>query len=115
MSRRYSAIPVPNGSGVGAGDSMVPAITVGLSRGWSLDGAVRLGIAAGAAMLMTPGTAPCTRDDVERLFDAVPDPVDIGGAGRGGPTRPPQLRQASDQVPVGINCAADNSSEERCP
>jgi 6-phosphofructokinase 2 len=56
---------------------MVAAITVGLSRGWPLDKAVRLGIAAGAAMLLTPGTAPCRRDDVERFFELVEDPVQV--------------------------------------
>jgi 6-phosphofructokinase 2 len=28
-------------------------------------------------MLLTPGTAPCTREDVERLFEMVPDPIDV--------------------------------------
>ncbi|HME47344.1 1-phosphofructokinase family hexose kinase [Mycobacterium sp.] len=77
---RYAPVDVPFGSGVGAGDAMVAAITVGLSRGWSLDGAVRLGIAAGGAMLLTPGTAPCTRPDVERLFELVDDPVEVATA-----------------------------------
>ena len=76
-SQHYSPITVPSGSGVGAGDAMVAGITVGLSRGWQLDKAVRLGIAAGAAMLLTPGTAPCTREDVERFFEMVADPIDI--------------------------------------
>lgn len=58
------------GSGVGAGDSMVAAITVGLARGWPLRDAVRFGTAAGAAMLLTPGTQPCLRADVERLYAA---------------------------------------------
>jgi 6-phosphofructokinase 2 len=76
-SQHYSPVMVPFGSGVGAGDAMVAGITVGLSRGWQLDKAMRLGIAAGAAMLLTPGTAPCTREDVERLFEMVADPIDI--------------------------------------
>ena len=58
---------------------MTAGITVGLSRGWQLNKAVRLGIAAGAAMLLTPGTAPCTREDVERLFEMVADPIDVDG------------------------------------
>ncbi|MGO8962913.1 1-phosphofructokinase family hexose kinase [Mycobacterium sp.] len=78
-SQRFSPVTVPSGSGVGAGDAMVAGITVGLSRGWRLDKAVRLGLAAGAAMLLTPGTAPCTREDVERLFEMVLDPVDVDG------------------------------------
>ncbi len=76
-SQRFSAIPMPVGSGVGAGDAMVAAITVGLCRGWPLGKSVRLGIAAGAAMLMTPGTAACGRRDVEKLFALAAEPCDI--------------------------------------
>lgn len=77
VPQRHPAVAVPPGSGVGAGDAMLAAVTVGLSRGWPLTKSVRLGIAAGAAMLMTPGTATCTRADVERLFDATPEPIDL--------------------------------------
>jgi len=76
-SLRFSAIPMPNGSGVGAGDAMVAAITVGLSRGWTLVKSVGLGIAAGAAMLTTPGTATCERAEVERLFELVAEPGEV--------------------------------------
>jgi 6-phosphofructokinase 2 len=76
-AQRYPAVVVPPGSGVGAGDAMVAAITVGLGSGWPLSKSIRFGIAAGAAMLMTPGTATCTRADVERLFDATPEPIDL--------------------------------------
>jgi len=74
----FAPVPVPPGSGVGAGDAMVAGVAVGLTRGWPLPKAVRLGIAAGAAMLLTPGTAPCTREDTERLFEQTEVPVDIG-------------------------------------
>ena len=77
-SQRFSAVPMRSGSGVGAGDAMVAAITVALSRGWPLAKSVRLGIAAGSAKLMTPGTAVCERADVERLFDLVAEPSDVG-------------------------------------
>ena len=77
-SLRFPAIPMRALSGVGAGDAMVAAITVGLSRDWSLSKAVRYGIAAGAAMLMTPGTQPCTRADAERLFEIAERPVEVG-------------------------------------
>jgi len=80
VSQRFSAIPMPGGSGVGAGDAMVAAITVGLGRGWPLVKAVRLGIAAGAAMLMTPGTASCDRADVEELFARCEEPCDVAYA-----------------------------------
>lgn len=67
-AQRFTPVRVPPGSGVGAGDAMVAGVAVGLTRGWPLTEAVRLGIAAGAATLLTPGTAPCTREDTERLF-----------------------------------------------
>jgi len=35
------------------------------------------GIATGAAMLLTPGTAPCTRADTERLLEQTGNPVDV--------------------------------------
>ncbi len=76
-NHRFSAIPMRSGSGVGAGDAMVAAITVGLGRGWPLVKSVRLGIAAGAAMLMTPGTAACERADVEKVFELVAEPSEI--------------------------------------
>jgi 6-phosphofructokinase 2 len=77
--RRFAPVPVPPGSGVGAGDAMVAGVAVGLTRGWPLTEAIRLGVAAGAAMLLTPGTAPCTREDTERLFaqTQAPDDIDI--------------------------------------
>lgn len=74
-AQRFSPITVPPGSGVGAGDAMVAGIAVGLTRGWALDRAVLLGTAAGAAMLLTPGTAACAQADVERLLGQATEPV----------------------------------------
>ncbi|MGZ5363846.1 MAG: 1-phosphofructokinase family hexose kinase [Mycobacterium sp.] len=76
-SCRFAAIPMRAVSGVGAGDAMVAGITVALTRGWPLSTSVRFGMAAGAAMLMTPGTAPCTRADTERLFEIAEEPVEV--------------------------------------
>lgn len=69
-SEKLAPIQVPIRSAVGAGDSMVAAMTFGLLKGFDLPHAVRLGMAAGAATLMTPGTELCRRDDVERLYAA---------------------------------------------
>jgi 6-phosphofructokinase 2 len=66
--QRLPAIPVSAKSGVGAGDSMLAGIIVGLTRGRSLIEAVRFGIAAGAAALLGAGTQLCRLDDVERLY-----------------------------------------------
>ncbi|OBH50934.1 phosphofructokinase [Mycobacterium mantenii] len=77
-SQRFSAITVHGGgSGVGAGDAMVGAIATGLGRGWPLVKSVRLGIAAGAAMSMTPGTEVSTRADIEKLFALAAEPSDL--------------------------------------
>lgn len=56
-------------SKVGAGDSMVAGIVLSLSRGNSLLNAVKFGVAAGAAAVMTPGTELCRRKDTEYLFE----------------------------------------------
>ncbi len=71
QQQRFSSVPVQAVSGIGAGDAMVAAITVGLSRRWPLSEAVRYGVAAGAAMLTTPGAAACPRSTVDHLFELV--------------------------------------------
>nr|WP_090344506.1 1-phosphofructokinase family hexose kinase [Mycolicibacterium malmesburyense]CRL76021.1 hexose kinase [Mycolicibacterium malmesburyense] len=76
-NERIPAVPVRVVSGVGAGDAMVAAIVVGLSRGWPLSEAVRFGVAAATAMLTTPGTVVPTCSDVDRFFDLVPEPMEV--------------------------------------
>jgi 6-phosphofructokinase 2 len=58
---------VPIESKVGAGDSMVGGIVMALARGDSLRDAVRYGIAAGTAAVMTPGTQLCRKEDTENI------------------------------------------------
>lgn len=65
---RVPAIPVSAKSAVGAGDAMLAGVLVGLTRGLRLTAAVRFGVAAGAAALLSVGTQLCRRDDVERLY-----------------------------------------------
>jgi 6-phosphofructokinase 2 len=71
-SKRVPAIPVEAKSTVGAGDSMLAGIVLGLSRGHGLGEAVRFGIAAGTAALLGSGTQLCRRDDAERLYRGFP-------------------------------------------
>jgi len=71
-------IQVPLCSAVGAGDSMVAAVCFGLVHGLDIRHAVRLGMAAGAATLMTPGTGLCRGDDVERLYAELKVSAPIG-------------------------------------
>jgi 6-phosphofructokinase 2 len=63
----FRSPPVEVLSSVGAGDSMVAGILLGLLRDRSLPAAVRLGVAAGTATCMQHGTELCLPDDVERL------------------------------------------------
>jgi 6-phosphofructokinase 2 len=65
---RLRAPVVPIQSKVGAGDSMVGAITLRLALGKSIRDSVRYGVAAGAAAVMTPGTQLCNFKDTEHLF-----------------------------------------------
>ncbi|MES2987214.1 MAG: 1-phosphofructokinase family hexose kinase [Pseudomonadota bacterium] len=67
---RLPAISVETRSAVGAGDSLVGAVTLALANGKPLADALRYGIAAGAATRMTPATELARREDVERLYAA---------------------------------------------
>ncbi len=58
-------------SKVGAGDSMVGGMAMGLAAGRSLLDAVRFGIAAGSAAVMTPGTELCRQEDAYRLYEQI--------------------------------------------
>ena len=55
-------------SAVGAGDSFVAALTLGLARGWALEDAARYGVAAAAAAVTTEATELCKREDAERFY-----------------------------------------------
>ena len=69
-SERVDAIPVQAKSTVGAGDSMLAGILIGLCRGLVLRDAVRFGVAAGTAALLGSGTQLCRREDAERMYAA---------------------------------------------
>jgi 6-phosphofructokinase 2 len=71
-SWRLPAIPTQAISTVGAGDSMLAGIVLGLCRGLALRDAVRFGIAAGTAALLGAGTQLCQKSHVERLYARMP-------------------------------------------
>jgi 6-phosphofructokinase 2 len=54
---------------VGAGDSYVAALTLGLARGWSLESANRYGVAAAASAVTREATQLCERSGTERLYN----------------------------------------------
>jgi len=58
-------------SAVGAGDSFVAAMTLGLARGLPAEDAFAWGIAAGSAAVMRYGTAHPQRSDIELLHDQI--------------------------------------------
>jgi 6-phosphofructokinase 2 len=60
--------PVKPVSAVGAGDSFLGAMVWALSSGHDLPDALRYGVAAGSAAVLTPGTGLCSRDNVSRLL-----------------------------------------------
>ncbi len=62
---------VPIQSKVGAGDSMVGGLVMGLAQGRDLLDAVRFGIAAGTAAVMTEGTELCRLSDTKRLYEQI--------------------------------------------
>lgn len=68
---RLRAPSVQVRSAVGAGDSMVAGMAVGLQRGLSADRATALGVAAGTAAVLTDGTGLCHPADVDRLLHSV--------------------------------------------
>jgi 6-phosphofructokinase 2 len=65
--RRLDGVKVSPKSAVGAGDSFLAAMTLGLARGRTPEDAFTLGVAAGTAAVLTAGAALCRREDVERI------------------------------------------------
>ncbi|MDI7274869.1 MAG: 1-phosphofructokinase family hexose kinase [Anaerolineae bacterium] len=64
-------LPVQPLNCAGAGDAMMAGLAIGYARGWPVEEGLRLGAAAAAAVVITPGTAQCHRSDVERLLPQV--------------------------------------------
>lgn len=60
-------------SAVGAGDSMLAGLLVGLADGRGLDESLRFAVAAGTAAVLTPGTGLCRRDDFDDLLEDIPE------------------------------------------
>jgi 6-phosphofructokinase 2 len=66
---RLPALPVEARGAVGAGDSFLAGLVLGLARGWTERDSLGLALAAGAAAVTTVGTAQVKRDEVEALFE----------------------------------------------
>ena len=61
--------PMKSQSTVGAGDSMVGAMTLKLAEGASLEEMVKFGVAAGSAATINQGTKLCSRADTQKIYD----------------------------------------------
>lgn len=61
--------PIKSQSTVGAGDSMVGAMTLKLAENASLETLVRYGVAAGSAATINQGTRLCSRENTQKIFD----------------------------------------------
>ncbi|NIY49161.1 6-phosphofructokinase II [Cedecea colo] len=61
--------PVKSQSTVGAGDSMVGAMTLKLAENAPLLDMVRFGVAAGSAATLNQGTRLCSREDTQKIYD----------------------------------------------
>jgi 6-phosphofructokinase 2 len=62
---------VPVLSEIGAGDSIVAGIVIGLVSDRTITDAVRYDLAAGTTAVMSPGSELCNLNDKERLFPQV--------------------------------------------
>ena len=58
-------------STVGAGDTMVAAMVLAMSKNYEWLDVLRYGVAAGTATTMNSGTELCKKNDVERLFSYI--------------------------------------------
>ncbi len=68
---RSAPLQVEVVSAVGAGDSFLGGVVASLAQGGRLDHAFRVGIAAGSAAVMSPGTELCREEDVRQLLGQV--------------------------------------------
>ncbi|GAA0284970.1 hypothetical protein GCM10009127_28310 [Alteraurantiacibacter aestuarii] len=74
LASRSGVVKVPGiavvaRSSVGAGDSFLAAMVHALAMGREPEQALRFGIAAGAAAVLTPGTDLCRVADIQRLYE----------------------------------------------
>lgn len=71
--RAYHIPPVPVEvvNPAGAGDAVLAGMAAALAQGKPFEEGLRLAFAAAAAVCLTPGTADCRREDVERLLPQV--------------------------------------------
>lgn len=70
-SFHIGGIDVPVKSKVGAGDSLIGGLALGLARKWPLEKAAALGIAASASAVMREAPRLCLRSDIPKLLKRI--------------------------------------------
>jgi len=68
---RIPALEVDVANTAGGGDAILAGLAAAYARGQAVEEGLRLGFAAAAAVMLTPGTAECRAEDVARLRDQV--------------------------------------------
>jgi 6-phosphofructokinase 2 len=68
---RAAPLAVEMASAVGAGDSFLGGMVAALAAGSPMEEAFRMGVAAGSAAVMSPGTELSREEDVKRLLPLV--------------------------------------------
>jgi 6-phosphofructokinase 2 len=68
---RLTPPKVPIKSAVGAGDSFMGGLCLGLAKGEVLHEALRIAVATAAATMITPATELCLKEDVDRVLAAM--------------------------------------------
>jgi len=66
---RFRSPKVTVKSRIGAGDSTVAGIVLGLTKNMDIKEAVMFGISCGASTVMSPGNELCQKSDVDRIFN----------------------------------------------
>jgi len=77
-SKHFRSPTVPVISAVGAGDSMVAGIVFKLAMGKSFEKSILMGIAAGVAAVMTPGSELCTKEDALKIYSEMLEEIRNG-------------------------------------
>jgi len=77
--KRVASPDVEKKSAVGAGSSFVAGLVLSLSDGRSLEDALLMAVACGAAALITPGTEMVRRVDADRLYAQLVEAELAGG------------------------------------
>jgi 6-phosphofructokinase 2 len=81
--QRLRAPKVKPRSAVGAGDSFVGAMTLGLAQGRTPEDAFAVAVATGTATVLTMGTELCRREDVERIYRQIKAEQEMPAAAAG--------------------------------